>query len=459
MKKEHARSLLLCVVLLAGFGVFAFGWRGWAQGQPTPTNPNQPQPTPTQRKIRISAANKPCMDCHAERKVAVSAIRDWKLSKHAENGVGCNHCHIPADDAPKEIQEASTSCPDKRVRRAVSARNCSPCHDDQIDQFHKGKHALAWVAMTAMPTTLQQPSAIIAGEKGCGGCHRIGRDEGKCDACHTRHKFSLEEARKPEACMTCHMGFDHPQWEMYSTSKHGTIYFTEGKNWDWSLKLADWWKNALEPLETTPRAPTCSSCHLVDGDHTVGTAWGFLALRLPEKDPEWAKNRNIILQALGVLDEKGQPTERVKVVQAGKVARLTQEEWQAHRDKMVKVCSQCHATSYAKQQLELGDQIIKECDALMAQAVTAVEGLYKDGILPRPKNRPFHVDLLRFYEVEYPIEQKLYVMFLEHRMRAFQGAFHNNPDYMHWYGWAEMKRDLAEIQHEAAELRKAKGKK
>jgi hypothetical protein len=45
-------------------------------------------------------------------------------------------------------------------------------------------------------------------------------------------------------------------------------------------------------------------------------------------------------------------------------------------------------------------------------------------------------------------------MFLEHRMRSFQGAFHMNPDYMHWYGWAEMKRDLAEIKHEAEMLRK-----
>ena len=61
--------------------------------------------------------------------------------------------------------------------------------------------------------------------------------------------------------------------------------------------------------------------------------------------------------------------------------------------------------------------------------------------------------VLYFIEVRYPIEQTLYVMFLEHRMRSFQGAFHMNPDYMHWYGWAEMKRDLVEIRHEAEQLR------
>ena len=50
-------------------------------------------------------------------------------------------------------------------------------------------------------------------------------------------------------------------------------------------------------------------------------------------------------------------------------------------------------------------------------------------------------------------------MFLEHRMRAFQGAFHMNPDYTTWYGLAEMKKDLVEIKHDATQMiREAKGK-
>ncbi|HUN82516.1 MAG TPA: cytochrome C, partial [Phycisphaerae bacterium] len=68
-----------------------------------------------------------------------------------------------------------------------------------------------------------------------------------------------------------------------------------------------------------------------------------------------------------------------------------------------------------------------------------------------------HPDLLMFYETPNPVEQTLYTMFLEHRMRTFQGAFHMNPDYLHWYGWAEMRRDLAEIKAEAARLRKEHG--
>ena len=44
-----------------------------------------------------------------------------------------------------------------------------------------------------------------------------------------------------------------------------------------------------------------------------------------------------------------------------------------------------------------------------------------------------------------PIELRLFVMFMEHRMKAFQGAFHDSPDHALWYGWSEMQRDLVEI--------------
>jgi len=407
---------------------------------------------------KVPQESRPCLKCHVEKGISGSAIRDWQLSKHFAMGVGCAECHLPAKDAAAAIINSSTACEDKRVRRWVSPRNCAICHPQQFQQFSSGKHAVAWVALTAMPTTAEQPKAIIEGEKGCGGCHRIGRDEGKCDSCHTRHLFAAAEARRPEACMTCHMGFDHPQWEMYSTSKHGSIYTVQGARWNWNSPLADWFKNPDQASPDRPRSPVCATCHMPNGDHAVRTAWGFLALRLPEKDPEWLQYRQKILIGLGVLTPDGKPTTRLDVVKVGKLARLTTEEWQAERDRMISVCAQCHARSFAQQNLEAADSIIKASDQLVAEAIDIVEGLYRDGILERPKDRPPVPDLLRFYEVRYPIEQKLYVMFLEHRMRSFQGAFHMNPDYQHWYGWAELKRDLAEIRDESQQLRAAHAK-
>jgi hydroxylamine dehydrogenase len=44
-------------------------------------------------------------------------------------------------------------------------------------------------------------------------------------------------------------------------------------------------------------------------------------------------------------------------------------------------------------------------------------------------------------------------MYLEHRMRTFQGTFHASPDYALWYGWSEMQRDLTEIKELAEQMR------
>jgi len=291
--------------------------------------------------------------------------------------------------------------------------------------------------------------------KGCGGCHKLGLkteaeierlrtdDTGfgvaSCDACHTRHTFSVKEARDPQACRTCHMGFDHAQWEMYSGSKHGVRH---------SLKQ-------MGSLPETAAAPTCQTCHMNDGNHAVNTAWGFLAVRLPlPDDPAWAEDQTTILKALGVLDPQAEPTGRLDGIKAAKMAKLTHEDWQVERDKMVGVCIQCHSINFATGELDKGDDIIRTADSLMAEAIHIVAGLYEDGILEKPEGYAHpYPDLLAFQDAPTSIEQTLWVMFLEHRMRAFQGAFHANPDYSFWYGYSEMIRDLTEIREQAAELR------
>lgn len=125
------------------------------------------------------------------------------------------------------------------------------------------------------------------------------------------------------------------------------------------------------------------------------------------------------------IKAKGKPTARLEVVKAGKVARLTKEDFQKERDKMITVCANCHGTAYATSQLQAADMVIKEVDKIFAEAIREVQGLYKAGILKKPKNWTFAPDLLQFYEAKSSIEQDLYVMFLEYRMRTFQGAFHS----------------------------------
>ena len=82
-------------------------------------------------------------------------------------------------------------------------------------------------------------------------------------------------------------------------------------------------------------------------------------------------------------------------------------------------------------------------------------GLYRDGVIHQPEGYAYAFpDLLTFHDAPTPIEQRLFEMHLKHRMRAFQGTFHANPDYALWYGWSEMVRDLSEIRAMAAELRR-----
>jgi hydroxylamine dehydrogenase len=240
------------------------------------------------------------------------------------------------------------------------------------------------------------------------------------------------------------MGFDHPQWEMYDSSKHGVRH---------GLK-----KDGILP--ETAAAPTCQDCHMPEGDHGVITSWGFLAVRLPmPEDREWAADRAVILQGLGVLDPEGKPTARLDVVKAGNVARLTEEEWNAPRERMVKACRACHSEKFARGELGKGDGMVRETDRLMAAALREVAGLYRDGVMAKPAGyAAAFPDLLQFHESPTPIEQKLWTMFLEHRMRAFQGTFHASPDYALWYGWSEMVRDLTEIRAEAKDLREKAGK-
>ena len=82
--------------------------------------------------------------------------------------------------------------------------------------------------------------------------------------------------------------------------------------------------------------------------------------------------------------------------------------------------------------------------------------LYEDGILEQPEGYASpYPDLLTFHDAPTPIEQRLFAMHLEHRMRAFQGEFHANPDYALWYGWSEMVRDLSDIKEMAEGMRRA----
>lgn len=384
-----------------------------------------------------------CIKCH--RAITPGLVADWEISKHFNEEITCSICHGEDHNSAKNAVRAVL--PDENV--------CADCHEAQFEQFSKGKHNFGWTSMNAMPVTHVEPNELMEGGRGCGGCHNMGikndaqkKDQlakgyryqnNSCDECHTRHSFSKKEALDPRACQQCHMGYDHPQWEMWSSAKHGTKWFAK--------------ENGRLPEGAA--APKCQDCHLPDGNHENRTAWGFLGVRLPlPEDPQWAADRATILKALGVLNPKtGKPTERLDAVKAVDMVRLTEEAWKTEREKMINICSNCHSGQYAREQLEMGDAIMQKADMLMAEAIEIVAALYKDGIIKKPDNYAFaYPDFLYFMRTgggnlnqASHIDQVLFQMYMKHRMRTYQGCFHVNPDYAYWYGWAMMTKDLVKI--------------
>jgi hydroxylamine dehydrogenase len=448
--------------------------------------------TPEQIAAEKAEINNECIGCHVTLNPGiVKQYIDSPMANPPEkiDKVVCADCHGDEHRTTADYQKA----------KLPTAETCGECHEKQLKQLRKGKHNLAWFGMKSQIAWHGQPGSIVKqGYRGCSGCHKIGQkgligirqgvegdikyDGGEeeshyrygnvqCDACHTRHSFKKSEAQDPRACSNCHMGFDHPQWEMYMSAKHGIIWDIEGH------------KNVRG------RAPTCQYCHMSEGHHDVKTSWGFLGLRIPTKDnvlaliekapsleenlkklakllpegnyidvdddPDWTLNRAIILQALGILDDGFQPTTRfIEIVVQGEAARGP-EAFNEMRIKMKAICHECHGKGFVDAHFKASDDVIKAADSKFASAISAVQGLYKDGILQKPEGWEYAPDLLRFYEAKTHIEQELYLIMLEYRQRTFQGAFHASNDYMHWYGWAPLNSSVNTILEEAKKMREA----
>ncbi len=103
-----------------------------------------------------------CLNCH--KKVTPNIVSDWQLSKHSQNDVDCSVCHGDKHIDPYDVAQVEIPTPE----------TCATCHEERVEQFKNGKHAAAWAAMNAMPTTHWQPMELMEGMKGCGGCHKIG---------------------------------------------------------------------------------------------------------------------------------------------------------------------------------------------------------------------------------------------------------------------------------------------
>jgi hypothetical protein len=304
---------------------------------------------------------------------------------------------------------------------------CEKCHAAEVAQFNQSRHGLpAYVAMVGVeglepehvaayeaipeggfsPDRMRNALFAIEGPAvtrfACEGCHNVGQPHedgsvGECAKCHLRHEFSLEQARKPETCNACHIGPDHPQWEIYQESPHGIAYATGGDNWHWEAEPGT--------LSTTDfPAPTCATCHMsgfgASGTtHDVGDrlTW-YLFAPISERRPTWQDNQV----------------------------------------RMQNVCRECHNNEFIETFYEDADQLTEAINDWVNESNEMIAPLREQELLTA---EPF----------DEPIDFTHFDLWHHWGRTAKFVAWMQGADYVQWHGAYEILRELATLRTEVDE--------
>ena len=364
-----------------------------------------------------------CAECHRRETSAV--LHEFEMSVHAARDVNCLDCHRPL--------AGQESMPHRgfEIARHLTAANCRQCHATEYRQYERSRHAApAWAAVSGPKdftpeqiafaeqfhqgavkrdanalAEIEGPAAI---NRGCYQCHDIGRPNpdgsiGTCTACHARHAASVELARTPETCGQCHMGPDHSQIEIYDESKHGVMFAAQ----EHLLKLD------ADPRTLTTHdmfVPTCATCHMsginglkVTHDPSERLSW-YLANAVSEKRPNYLR------------------------AQAN----------------MKQVCAQCHTQTLVDRVYAQAEDVVANTNAKVLAAKAIVDGLHKEGVVSGP---PF----------SNPIDFTYFDLWHYDGRTSKHGAFMGGADFVQWHGNYGLLQKTIQLQHDAAELRRAHG--
>ena len=372
-----------------------------------------------------------CEDCHKESSPGIA--NDWLSSQHAKARVSCYDCH-KAESTDSDAQKHEGAL----IATIVSPKDCSRCHPKEAKQFRESHHSKAATFLSSktpegrmvdnlLGYKVEGPAAARTGCEKChgaavkvdsngklshegwpnGGIGRVNPDgsEGSCTACHTRHKFSIGEARKPETSGTCHIGPDHPHIEVYLESKHGVIYSSEKETWDWEIAGKNWDAQYY-------RAPTCATCHM---------------------------------SGIGKLESTHNVSKRLSWWLA-KPRSVKRDNWEDARAEMKMVCMNCHSTNWVENFYKQGDEAVDLYNTKFFDPIKAeMDKLYAEGLLTKEN-----------FDEE--LEFKYFEYWHHEGRRARAGVFMMGPDYTQWHGFYELARNKLELMRLIQELREHKGK-
>ncbi len=368
----------------------------------------------------LATSSDECVICH--RQTTPGIVEQYGISTMAAAEVRCIDCHQVGVDYPGAVEHEGTY-----VLGSPTTAMCQRCHSAEVAQFYNSRHSLpAYVAYAGTaqlsPEHLAMYAAIPEGsyapdksrnalfaiegpditEFACETCHSVGDPAadgsvGQCQKCHLRHTFSLEQARKPETCNACHIGPDHPQWEIYQESPHGIAYMTMGHTWNWEAEAG------TLTVEDFPAA-TCAICHFsgfgASGTtHDVGDrlAW-YLFAPISERRPGWQDNLV----------------------------------------RMQNVCRECHNQEFITDFYQAADKATEAVNARVVESDAIMKPLKERGLLTA---EPF----------DEPIDFTYFELWHHWGRTAKFGVWMQGPDYTQWHGIYEVLSDLAELRELAAQ--------
>jgi hypothetical protein len=326
-----------------------------------------------------------------ERRVSVSQAPD----SFASTVVGCAECHTQNPEKHKDTFEHAGY----RVHTVVTPEDCSTCHPTEARQFSLNLMSHAYGNLRGNPIYHDLAQVVNGiqslGDKrisfsppdketnldSCYSCHgsvvemqgietrdtvlgemdlpilsgwpnqgvgRINPDgsKGACTACHTRHQFSIEMARKPYTCSQCHKGPDVPAYPVYQVSKHGNKYFSH--NQDWNFEAVPW------TVGKDFGAPTCATCHIsllvnMDGEvvaertHRMADRlpWRLMGLIYAHPHPK-SPDTTIIRNTAGL------PLPTALTGEPATEYLIDADEQTRRRQTMQGVCLACHSSGWVK---------------------------------------------------------------------------------------------------------------
>jgi len=374
----------------------------------------------------LANSDNACVVCH--RQTTPGIVEQFGHSTMAEANVTCQQCHEVKSDYPGAEEHEGTY-----VLATPTTAMCEKCHTTEVAQYYQSRHSLpAYVAFAGSKDLSPQFLAMyekipegsyspdksrnaIAAIEGpdmtpftCETCHNIGRPAadgsvGQCQKCHLRHEFNREQARKPETCNACHIGPDHPQWEIYHESPHGIAYSTMGHTWNWEAEAGTLTVNDFP-------APTCAICHM-SGFGTSGTThdvgdrltW-YLFAPISERRPSWQDNKV----------------------------------------RMQGVCMECHNQDFLDAFYTAADTATEHVNEWVKQSDEMMAPLQAQNLLTAA---PF----------DEPIDFSYFELWHHWGRTAKFGAWMQGPDYSQWHGAYELISDLAELRQMVDEKLAAAG--